>query len=118
MSWLVSQWAHWLAVGGGPISWSWAHETWVPDPCAGTEQGSDLTDLDLWLLHGIYAVIAAESNCERCGAPLGRGLRVAPSLPSLPVSVVTRCTGWRRHRHIAEVHEESHDLLLGPLHAH
>ncbi len=76
------------------------------------------TAVDVWLIQLIYETIAAESCCGMCGCPLGRGLQVASSPPDLPrswtVSIVTRCTGWRRHRHIASATETSDGLELGP----
>jgi hypothetical protein len=85
------------------------------------EQRSHLTALDLWLIHVVYEVVAAESTCVRCGTPLDRRVRVVPSVtddsPLGAASVVTRCRGWRRHRHTAVVGDGADGLLLGPLHA-
>lgn len=73
---------------------------------------------DIWLIRLTYAVMATESSCAKCGAPLGRGLHVAQVMSHAPsewcVSVETRCRGWRRHHHSAKVTEASDDLLLGP----
>jgi hypothetical protein len=78
------------------------------------------TTIDVRLIQVAYEFIAAESGCARCGAPLGRGLRVTPPVSGGPpshwrVSVVTRCLGWRRHRHTAHVTRPLKDLALGPL---
>ena len=79
------------------------------------------TALDMWLVQVAYEVVAAESRCAKCGSPLGRGLLLAPSSEVHPlfrwrVSIATRCSGWRRHRHVANVVKASNDLLLGSLH--
>jgi hypothetical protein len=76
-----------------------------------------LTAIDLELVEIAYGVIAAESSCSTCGAPLGRCLRItrtpaAPVLAHWRLSVVTRCCGWRRHRHLADV-AGRRDLDLG-----
>src|SRR2546421_9080651 len=88
-----------------------------PDPSRGERR--ELTALDLWLIRLAYEVVAAESTCARCGAPLGRKVHVVPWAvdhpPSWTVSIVTRCSGWRRHRHVATVDDGSDALLLGPL---
>ena len=74
--------------------------------------------VDRWLIKFVYEFIAAEASCSRCGAPLGRGLRVVSSPavghpPLWRVSVVTRCRRWRRHGHIANVARPSDDVVLG-----
>jgi hypothetical protein len=77
------------------------------------------TDLDLRIIRLTYEVAAAESSSAKCGAAIGRRLRLAtrcaaPS-PTWRVLVTTRCRGWRRHRHTAVVTEASDNLQLGPL---
>ena len=71
------------------------------------------------LIELIYLVVANELECAECGHLLGRGLRVRDTAigppPSWPVKVDTRCWGWRRHRHAAEVTRPSKDLMLGDL---
>jgi len=83
------------------------------EPGARAEPTAD----DLSLIRLMYEIVAAESRCGRCGAPLGRRLRCvlssADRAPSWRVSVVTRCSGWRRHRHVADVAEASRDLSFG-----
>ncbi|HEX2577588.1 MAG TPA: hypothetical protein VHK88_14645 [Aquihabitans sp.] len=76
------------------------------------------TEVDVLLVRLTYEVIAPSSSCARCGQALGRSLRVrhAPGggIPShWPLSVRTRCTGWRRHPHEAEVTRRLSDLELG-----
>jgi hypothetical protein len=77
-----------------------------------------LTAIDLALIELIYGVIAQESRCSKCGAHLGRSIRVIPwtsiSRAHWGASVTTRCRGWRRHRHVAAVARWK-DLHLGPL---
>ncbi len=76
--------------------------------------------VDVSLLQIIYGFVATSTSCSRCGAPLGRRLRV-DACPTLLQSVVwrvsvrTRCRGWRRHRHTAAVGQLSNDLVLGPV---
>jgi hypothetical protein len=92
-------------------------ETWPTQP---TRWGSEEPmAIDVSLLHIVYGLLAAETRCSRCGAPLGRGLRVEvwPTLVrsvQWRVRVRTSCRGWRRHRHAAAVGLSSSDLLLGP----
>jgi hypothetical protein len=77
------------------------------------------TELDVALIELIYLVIANEQRCSACGHLLGRGLRVryasSGALSRWPVWVATRCWGWRRHPHVAEVTRPSNDLMLGDL---
>jgi hypothetical protein len=120
MDWFMPPWGYWSAVGGSPTPWSWSHDQAVPAAPETFGQRADLTAVDAVLIQLAYEVIAAESSCARCGAPLGRRLRVVPSAadhPTRTASIVTRCSGWRRHRHTAAVDEASNDLLLGSLHA-
>lgn len=111
MEWLM-WWAQWLDFGDSPGPWSWGRHEAVATPCSA---------LDLWLIQLTYEVVAAESTCARCGAPLGRRLRVIPSATARPgswtVSVVTWCKGFRRHRHVATAEKALNDLILGPLRA-
>jgi hypothetical protein len=86
----------------------------------GSKSGAQPADLDLWLVAVLYEFVAAQSSCRTCGGQLGRQVRVVTCSPGPPserwrVSVVTRCGGWRRHRHVAEVVRPSRDLVLGPL---
>jgi hypothetical protein len=78
------------------------------------------TPVDVWLIEVAYEVAANRSWCVRCGSPLGRGLRLVPLADSATgswrVTVVTRCSGWRRHRYAAEVSRPSGDVMLGSLH--
>ena len=87
---------------------------------AGTGEDGLPTEVDLWLIRCIYEVIAAETTCRKCGSLLGLRLHVMAPLVDRPllhwrVSVVTRCAGWRHHRHVADVVEGSKSLLFGPL---
>jgi hypothetical protein len=115
------RWGFEAALAGPPDRSSGSHHEGVRFPQAGSAGPGEPTAIDLWLIQLTYAFVAAGSRCSRCDAPLGRDLRVVPS-PVGPapsrwhVSVVTRCTGWRRHRHTAHVARPSKDLLLGALH--
>ena len=71
----------------------------------------------MWLIELTYAVVAEGSSCEKCGADLGRRISVIPSSSrdsSWRATIAIRCSGWRRHRHLAEIAERSKDLILGP----
>ena len=103
----------------GPLA-PWAQEIeaagFVPDE---TTRRILVSDLDLQVLEVVYGVVAEESTCSSCGAPLRSQVRVvATDDPRTgaqwPASVVTRCCGWRRHRQIAAVVGLDH-LELGPL---
>ncbi len=73
--------------------------------------------LDRWLIRVIYETVAAETCCDRCGAPLGAGLRVATwstgTASGWDVRVLTRCRGWRRHRYSAMVRDLPNGLRIG-----
>ena len=94
-----------------------------PDPSPSTSRirwgREEPTALDLSLVEVVYEVLAMETRCSRCGAPLGRRLRVL-AWPTIlrsvqwRVGVRTRCRGWRRHRHTAAVGRSSCDMVLGP----
>ncbi len=80
--------------------------------------GAHFSAIEMWLVRLAYEDMAAKSSCKKCGAPLGRELRFVPpdeyDPPWWRLLVVTRCSGWRRHRHSAGVAEASKDLLFGP----
>jgi hypothetical protein len=109
MDWFIPTWGYWLAIDGTADPWHWMDGPAAP-----------VSRLDLWLIHLTYDFATAESTCTRCGSALGRGIRVVPSStddpPGWTVSVETRCSGWRRHRHVATVDGSPDDLVLGPLH--
>ena len=77
------------------------------------------TEVDLELIELIYLVTANEQKCSECGHLLGRGLRIrnasAASPSRWPVWVDTKCWGWRRHPHVAQVTRPDKDLMLGEL---
>jgi hypothetical protein len=79
----------------------------------------ELSAVEMWLLRLSYEGHAAQLDCGRCGSRLGRELlSLRPSHaypPSVRMLAVTRCSGWRRHLHVAVVTESSEDLLLEPL---
>jgi hypothetical protein len=80
---------------------------------------TDFPDTDLRLVRIVYDFLAAETLCDSCAFPLGRSLSVTVSggepSPGWRISVVTRCRGWRRHRHTAIVTESLGHLRLEPL---
>jgi hypothetical protein len=87
---------------------------------AGRREDGQPTPLDLWLIECVYEVMAAETTCRRCGAVLSLHLQLLSPLVDRPVSpwrvfVVTRCAGWRHHRHVASVVKGSRSLHFGPL---
>lgn len=107
-----------------PLDWfPWLSTSfvYVPFGPSTTLDGQPLpTELDVALIEFIYLVIANEQKCSECGHLLGRGLGVrnasAGGAPShWPVWVDTKCWGWRRHPHVAEVIRPSKDLMLGAL---
>lgn len=71
---------------------------------------------DLWLIRTAYEFTADRTRCDRCRHRLGRDLQVVIGGRSRVV-VVTRCRGWRRHRHSAVVTDARGDLHLERLHA-
>jgi hypothetical protein len=75
-------------------------------------------ELDLIELLG--GLVAKESSCSRCGAPLGRFVQIRPpsAIPkdSWTLRVLTCCQGWRRHKHSATVTECAGDLIFGSFH--
>jgi hypothetical protein len=71
-------------------------------------------DAELWLIRIAYEVMATESRCCRCGAPLRGRVRLVASLTGY-VRVTVRCAGWRRHRYVAVVTEPDGELRLGAL---
>src|SRR5687768_3136583 len=102
------------------LQWFLGPSLRVPVIASSTLDGKPLpTDLDVELITLVYLVVANEQECAECGHLLGRGLRVrnAPAgAPShWPVWVDTRCWGWRRHPHVAQVTRPSTDLMLGNL---
>jgi hypothetical protein len=88
-------------------------------PLSGPSGVAGPTETDLDLVRLSYDVIAAELGCSTCLASLGRGLYlVVPAGgegPTWQVIVVTRCHGWRRHRHTAVVAGVGGGLHFGPL---
>jgi len=102
------------------IQWHFGPSLHVPFSPSTTLDGKPLpTDLDVELIDLVYLVIANEQECSECGHLLRRGLRVRnPATgppPRWPVRVDTRCGGWRRHLHVAEVTRPSKDLAVGAL---
>jgi hypothetical protein len=115
MEWIFAPWQ--LACGlGGPYQ-GYDEKRRTPGTVLG--EHAELSPVEVWVLRLSYQDLAARLNCERCGSRLGRELRLLlPSAtypPSVRMLAMTRCSGWRRHRHVAVVTESSEDLLLGPL---
>ncbi|WP_250032324.1 hypothetical protein [Paractinoplanes maris] len=109
---------HWLLTGA-----FWPH---FPDlsqlPGSVPLHATNLSDTDLRLVRIVYDFIAAETLCDKCAALLGRSLSLAvtgggPGRPGWQILVVTRCRGWRRHRHTAVVTDLLGHLRLEPLRA-
>jgi hypothetical protein len=115
MEWLTLP-ALWGVPAGMPDMWSGYY-----DQLSAAEPGPQAapTELDLAVVEALYDAIAARTFCARCGATLGRRLRLVPS--SRPVAtpgswrllVVTRCHGWLRHPFAADVTEDTGDLRFG-----
>jgi len=116
MEWLTLP-ALWGVPAGMPAIWNGYYDRRLEQPGADVEAGP--TELDLALIKTLYEAIAAGTFCARCGATLGRRLRLVPS--SRPVTtpgswrllVVTRCHGWLRHPFAADVTEVAGDLRIG-----
>jgi hypothetical protein len=87
-------------------------------PAGTMSRSAELSGIEKWLIHRAYEGIAARSSCKKCGSALGRRLHFVPPAGHNPSSwrlfAVTRCSGWRGHRHVAGVAEASNDLVLGP----
>jgi hypothetical protein len=119
MDWLFSN--PWSAAGSGHPSGQ-QHQNY--DRGSGKTRTvlggrSRFSAIEMWLVRLAYEDMAAQVSCKKCGAPLGRELRLVPpddyDPPWWCLLVVTRCSGWRRHRHSAGVTEASKNLLFGPL---
>jgi hypothetical protein len=100
--------------------WFFGPSLSVPYTPSTTLDGKPLpTALEVELIELIYLVIADEHQCSECGHVLGRSLRVrnasAGTLSRWPVWVDTKCWGWRRHPHVAQVTQPVRDLMLGDL---
>lgn len=116
MEWLTLP-ALWGVPAGMPDMWSGYYDqrSEQAQPCSWAEP----TELDLALVKALYEAIAAGTFCARCGATLGRRLRLVPSYRtattpgSWRLLVVTRCRGWLRHPFSADVIEEAGDLRIG-----
>lgn len=93
---------------------------WPTDPGPISPAYATPTAIDLWLIEVVYETVAEGSLCKKCGAQLGRGLALTPltwyDTDSWRVRVQTRCRGWRRHRHRAEVTQTWNDLQIGRFH--
>ena len=119
MEWLFAPWELMSALGGpsGCPYQGYDEERLRTSTSMGGR--AELSAVEMWVLRLSYEALAAQSNCGRCGSRLGRKLRSLWPSDAYPRSVrmlaMTRCSGWRRHRHVAVVTESSEDLLLGPL---
>ena len=76
--------------------------------------------VDLTLIKLVYEFMAADVPCSKCAASLGRKVELTPdtsgAVESWSITVITRCSGWRRHQHTATVSESHQELILGPFH--
>jgi hypothetical protein len=75
------------------------------------------TSYELDVIELLGGLVAKESRCSRCGAPLGRFVQLRPvtAIPqdSWTLGVLTCCQGWRRHKHTASVTESGGDMIFG-----
>jgi hypothetical protein len=75
---------------------------------------------DVRLIECLSAFVAASSRCTACGRPLSGRLELLPGVhpdaSTWAMVAVTRCRGWRRHRHSAAVTESSRDLIFEQFH--
>ena len=70
---------------------------------------AELTTLDLELIRVVYEVFVEPADCPICGAPLDGAINVDVTggfFTASRIVVATRCRGWRRHRHVANVIDE------------
>ena len=103
--------------------WIWPYDAYldrVPEARSADRTLDALcpSTLDKSLIEVIYRTVAPESRCEKCGQALGRRLQVlSPAKPcsAWDVLVVTRCRGWRGHRHVATVSCARDGLHFGSL---
>jgi hypothetical protein len=119
MDWLLWPWGIQSSLRWEGEPPSWAHNENEPRSPGALPRGAKPTPLDMWLIELTYTVVAGESWCVKCGADLGRRISVRRSScrdSSWQTTVAIRCSGWKRHRHLAEVVEGSNGLSLGPLH--
>ncbi|MEV6965899.1 hypothetical protein AB0M47_12365 [Hamadaea sp. NPDC051192] len=78
------------------------------------------TESEAELVEVLAQALADSTVCRRCGACLGRRVRLIPGSPSgvtpdaWRLLIVARCRGWRRHPYIAEVVAGRWDLRFGP----
>jgi hypothetical protein len=119
MEWLFAPWEFMSALGGPAGCPYQGYDEERRTTSTSTGGRAELSAVEMWVLRLSYEALAAQSNCGRCGSRLGRKLRSLWPSDAYPHSVrmlaMTRCSGWRRHLHVAAVTESSDDLLLGPL---
>ena len=90
-----------------------ASMTWWAGPARRRENrslttGAELT-ADLELIRVVYEVFVEPADCPICGAPLDGAINVDVTggfFTASRIVVATRCRGWRRHRHVANVIDE------------
>jgi|RhiMetdeSRZDD1v2_1073273.scaffolds.fasta_scaffold1280029_1 hypothetical protein len=119
MDWHLAGLANWSALVGVPGFLAWTLDGALPTHQTLFSPASEQS-VEVRLIELAYRVIASESRCARCGAALERVQLATPSAPDHPprtVSIVTTCSGWRRHVHVANADEVSNDLKLGPFRA-
>ena len=91
----------------------------APVPAAAGPVGESWTDHDPDIVRLVYEVLAEQSACGRCGAPLRRvvSIRVVIAPPViLGVAVTARCRSWARHRHVAMATHQRGGLRFEELH--
>jgi hypothetical protein len=119
MEWLFAPW-EFMSLLASPSGYH--YQGYVEErrtTITGMGRPAELSAVEMWVLRLSYEDVADHLDCGRCGARLGRKLlSLLPSdayPPSVRMLAMTRCSGWRRHLHVAVVTESSKELLLGPL---
>ncbi len=111
---MASYWAAALGLSTAPTtSWLWFARSEGQRSAAAPRVPSAL---DIQVVLALYTALIEQVGCVNCGAPLHRVVKVDlahSSVNPTVVIVVTRCRGWRRHRHKACVVDEAGDLRFG-----
>jgi hypothetical protein len=124
VEWLLPY--YWAAVLDAPTAsmtwWGWAGPP--PREPTADDRRAELTAPDLELVRVVCEVLVEPANCAICSAPLDGAINVdftGGFFTASRIVVATRCQGWRRHRHVANVIEragETRFAQLGLDHSH